>query len=89
MGAIPPVYYELQQKYGGKVDILDMVQTRLKANGLKSLPEGVTAVVSEVKGAFDEESYKHISYKPNATRTDIGLISSGQNPSTAQAYLLT
>ena len=80
MGAIPPVYYELQQRYGGKVSILDMVQQRLKANNLKPLPEGVTAVVSEVQGAFDEESYKYITYKPNATRTDIGLISSGVDP---------
>ena len=47
---------------------------------LKPLPEGVTAVVSEVQGAFDEESYKYINYKPNATRTDIGLISSGVDP---------
>ena len=80
IGAIPPLYYELQQKSAGKQDILEMVETRLKANGLKPLPKGVTAVVSEVKGAFDEESYKYITYKPNSTRTDIGLISSGQEP---------
>ena len=80
IGAIPPLYYELQQKSAGKQDILEMVETRLKANGLKPLPKNVTAVVSEVKGAFDEESYKYITYKPNSTRTDIGLISSGQAP---------
>ena len=80
LGVIPPVYYELQQRYGGRVGILDMVQQRLKANGLKPLPDNVTNVVSEVQGAFDTESYKYISYKPNATRTDIGLISSGQDP---------
>ena len=80
LGAIPPVYYELQQKSGGKQSILDFVEQRLKANGLKPLPKNVTAVVSEVQGAFDDESYKYISYKPNATRTDIGLISSGQEP---------
>ena len=80
IGAIPPLYYELQQKSAGKQDILEMVETRLKANGLKPLPKGVTAVVDEVKGAFDEESYKYITYKPNSTRTDIGLISSGQEP---------
>ena len=80
IGAIPPLYYELQQKSAGKQDILEMVETRLKANKLKPLPKGVTAVVDEVKGAFDEESYKYITYKPNATRTDIGLISSGQEP---------
>ena len=80
LGAIPPVYYELQQKSGGKQSILEFVETRLKANGLKPLPKNVTAVVSEVQGAFDDESYKYISYKPNATRTDIGLISSGQEP---------
>ena len=80
LGAIPPVYYELQQKSGGKQSILDFVETRLKANGLKPLPKNVTAVVSEVQGAFDDESYKYISYKPNSTRTDIGLISSGQEP---------
>jgi hypothetical protein len=80
IGAIPPLYYELQQKSAGKQDILEMVETRLKANKLPPLPKNVTAVVSEVKGAFDEESYKYITYKPNATRTDIGLISSGQEP---------
>ena len=77
LGAIPPVYYELQQKSGGKQSILEFVEKRLEANGLPPLPENVTAVVSEVQGAFDEESYKYISYKPNATRTDIGLISAG------------
>jgi hypothetical protein len=80
LGAIPPVYYELQQKTGGRVPILDMVQQRLKANGLEPLPENITAVVSEVQGAFDTESYRYITYKPNVTRTDIGLISSGQDP---------
>ena len=80
LGAIPPVYYELQQKSGGKQSILEFVETRLKANGLPPLPKNVTAVVSEVQGAFDDESYKYISYKPNATRTDIGLISSGVEP---------
>lgn len=77
IGAIPPLYYELQQKSAGKQDILEMVETRLKANKLPPLPKGVTAVVSEVKGVFDEESYKYITYKPNSTRTDIGIVSSG------------
>ena len=85
LGAIPPVYYELQQKSGGKQSILDFVETRLKANGLPPLPKNVTAVVSEVQGAFDEESYKYISYKPNATRTDIGIVSSGGDPIYAQS----
>ena len=80
LGAIPPVYYELQQKSGGKQSILEFVEKRLEANGLPPLPENVTAVVSEVQGSFDEDSYKYISYKPNATRTDIGLISSGIDP---------
>ena len=80
LGAIPPVYYELQQKSGGKQSILEFVEKRLKANGLPPLPENVTAVVSEVQGSFDEDSYKYISYKPNATRTDIGLINSGIDP---------
>ena len=80
LGAIPPVYYELQQKSGGNQSILEFVETRLKANGLPPLPKNVTAVVNEVQGAFDDESYKYISYKPNTTRTDIGLISSGQEP---------
>ena len=80
MGAIPPLYYELQQRYGGKVSILDMVQQRLKANNLKPLPGRCDCCCCEVQGAFDEESYKYINYKPNATRTDIGLISSGVDP---------
>ena len=80
IGTIPPVYYELQQKSGGRQSILEFVEKRLDANGLPPLPEGVTAVVSEVQGAFDEDSYKYISYKPNSTRTDIGLINSGVDP---------
>ena len=80
LGAIPPIYYELQQKSGGRQTILEFVEKRLEANNLPPLPEGVTAVVSEVQGAFDEDSYKYISYKPNATRTDIGLINSGVDP---------
>ena len=80
LGAVPPVYYELIQKSGGKQKLLDLVQNRLEANGLPPLPENVTSVVSEVQGVFDEESYKYINYKPNTTRTDIGLISSGEEP---------
>jgi hypothetical protein len=80
LGAIPPIYYELQQKTGGKQSILEFVENRLEANGLPPLPENITSVVNEVQGAFDEDSYKHISYKPNATRTDIGLINSGVDP---------
>ena len=56
------------------------LKQRLKANGLDPLPDDVNCYCQPVKGAFDEESYKYITYKPNATRTDIGLISSGQEP---------
>ena len=80
VGSIPPSYYQLQQKTAGRIPLIDIVQQRLIANGLDPLPDNVTSVVSEVQGSFDEDSYKYISYKPNATRTDIGLISSGQQP---------
>ena len=80
LGAVPPVYYELQQRYGGRVSILDMVQQRLKANGLDPLPDSVTAVVSSVQGAFDEDSYKMLSYKPNSTRANIACINCGIEP---------
>ena len=80
IGSIPPVYYQLQQRYGGNVSIMDMINTRLKANGLDELPKELNDVIKPVEGTFDDETYKYISYKPNATRTDIGLINSGQEP---------
>lgn len=80
VGTIPPVYYELQQRYGGNVSIMDLINKRLEANGLDKLPEELNNIIKPVEGTFDEETYKYISYKPNATRTDIGLISSGQDP---------
>ena len=80
VGNIPPVYYELQQQLGGKVSIMDLVNKRLEANGLDPLPEELNNIVKPVEDIFDEESYAHINYKPNTTRTDIGMISSGQDP---------
>ena len=80
IGTIPPVYYELQQQLGGKFSIMDLVNKRLVANGMKPLPEELNNIIKPVEGTFDEETYKYISYKPNPTRTDIGLISSGVDP---------
>ena len=80
IGTIPPVYYELQQQLGGKFSIMDLVNKRLAANGMEPLPKELNNIIKPVEGTFDEESYKYISYKPNPTRTDIGLIGSGVPP---------
>ena len=80
VGTIPPVYYELQQRYGGNVSIIDMINKRLEANGLDQLPSELTTPLKSVEESFDEETYKYINYKSNATRTDIGVISSGGDP---------
>ncbi len=80
IGAIPSVYYDLQQQLGGKMSIMDMVNMRLKANNLDELPKELNNTLKPVEETFDEETYRYVSYKPNATRTDIGLISSGQEP---------
>jgi hypothetical protein len=80
IGTIPSVYYDLQQQLGGEMSIMDMINMRLKANGLDELPKELNNTLKPVEQTFDEETYKYISYKPNATRTDIGLISSGQEP---------
>ena len=69
IGTIPPVYYELQQQLGGKMSIYDLVNQRLVANNLDPLPDELNGIIKPVEAAFDEESYKYISYKPNATRT--------------------
>ena len=78
VGTIPPVYYQLQQRYGGGVSIMDLVNKRLEANGLEPLPEELNQVLKPIEGVFDDETYKYVSYKPNTTRTDIALINSGQ-----------
>jgi hypothetical protein len=57
-----------------------MVNMRLKANNLDELPKELNNTLKPVEETFDEETYRYVSYKPNATRTDIGLISSGQEP---------
>ena len=80
VGTIPQAYYQLQQRYGGNVSIMDLLNKRLEANGLDKLPTELNNVIKPVEGTFDDDTYKYISYKPNATRTDIGLISSGQEP---------
>lgn len=80
VGTIPPVYYDLQQRYGGNVSIMDLINKRLEANGLDPLPDELNNVIKPVEETFDEETYKYISYKPNPTRTDIGLINSGEEP---------
>jgi hypothetical protein len=80
VGTIPPVYYQLQQMSGGRSSIFDMLNTRLKANGLDELPKELNNVIKPVEETFDEETYKYINYKPNTTRTDIGLINSGEEP---------
>ena len=80
IGAIPPVYYNLQQQLGGKMSIMDLVNKRLEANGLDKLPTELNNIIKPVEDTFDEETYRYVSYKPNTTRTDIGLISAGQEP---------
>jgi len=80
VGTIPPLYYQLQQRYGGSVSIMDLVNKRLEANGLDKLPTELNEIIKPVEDTFDEDTYKYINYKPNATRTDIGLISSGEEP---------
>ena len=80
VGTIPPVYYDLQQRYGGNVSIMDLVNKRLEANGMKPLPKELNQMLKPVEETFDDETYRYISYKPNTTRTDIGLISSGVEP---------
>ena len=80
VGTIPPVYYQLQQRYGGNVSIMDLVNKRLEANGLEPLPKELNQILKPIEGVFDDETYKYVSYKPNTTRTDIALINSGEEP---------
>ena len=80
VGTIPPVYYELLDISAGKGSIMDMINARLKANGLDELPKELNNIITPVKDAFDEDTYKFINYKSNPTRTDIGLIGSDQEP---------
>jgi hypothetical protein len=80
IGAIPSTYYELQQQLGGKVTIMDLVNKRLDANGMDQLPDELTSILKPVEETFDDDTYAYINYKPNTTRTDIGLINSGQEP---------
>ena len=85
IGAIPPVYYELQQQLGGKVSIMDLVNRRLEANGLEKLPPELNEIIKPVEDSFDEETYQYINYKPNTTRTDVGVIGSGGDPIYAES----
>ena len=85
VGTIPQVYYQLQQRYGGNVSIMDLVNKRLEANGLEPLPKELNQILKPIEGVFDEETYKYVSYKPNDTRTDISLKNSGQGSVYEQA----
>ena len=66
---------------------MDLLNIPIEANGLDKLPTELNNVIKPVEGTFDEDTYKYISYKPNATRTDIGLISGEfKNPSLTPTY---
>jgi hypothetical protein len=80
VGTIPPVYYELQQQLGGKMSIMELLNSRMVANGMKPLPKELNNIIKPVEDTFDDETYRYINYKPNPTRTDIGLINSGVEP---------
>lgn len=80
IGVIPPVYYQLQQQLGGKVSIMDLVNRRLEANGLPTLPKELNDTVKSIENVFDDETYKDVCYKPNSTKTDRCLINMGEEP---------
>ena len=63
------------------MSILDLWLTNvLEANGLDELPTELNNIIKPVEDTFDEDTYRYVSYKPNTTRTDIGLISAGEEP---------
>ena len=80
IGTIPDVYYELRRKFYPTKSMVDIVNMRLKANGYDELPSEITEPMRAVEGTFDEDTYKYINYKPNPTRTDIGMVNAGQEP---------
>ena len=77
IGTVPPLYYQLQQRYGGNVSISELINKRLEAAGLEGLPTELNDILKPVEDSFDDDTYKYISYKPNTTRTDVGVINGG------------
>ena len=75
-----PALYDIQQKSGGNMSMRQLLNKRLKANGLDEIPQDVGKLADEVEQSFDPRYSKFLNYKPNTTRTDIAAIASGQDP---------
>ena len=78
--AVPSVFYEIQQQSGGKMSMRQLLTQRLQANGLEGLPEEIGELASEVEMSFDPRYKKFVNYRPNPIRTDIAVISTGNDP---------
>ena len=77
---VPETLRRIQDKMGGTMSLRQLLNQRLGANKLDTIPQEVGKLADEVQSAFDPSYNKFLNYKPNSTRTDIAAIGSGQDP---------
>lgn len=76
---IPSIYYDIQQGSGGKISVVDLVNSRLKGLGLDELPKEITAVTSETEELLNSSGFNW-QYRPNQVRTNIAAIEATGEP---------
>lgn len=77
---IPATLQRVQDNSGGNMSMRQLLNQRLKANGLDEIPKDVGKLADEVEQSFDPRYNKYLNYKPSFVRTDIASIGSGQDP---------
>ena len=77
---IPATLQRIQDNSGGSMSMRQLLNQRLKANGLEEIPQEVGKLADEVEQSFDPRYNKYLNYKPSFVRTDIAMIGSNQDP---------
>ena len=77
---VPLTLQRVQDNSGGTMSLRQLLNRRLKANGLDEIPAEVGELADEVEQSFDPRYNKYLNYKPSFIRTDIAVIGSGQDP---------
>lgn len=78
--SVPLTLQRVQDNSGGTMSLRQLLNSRLKANGLDEIPAEVGELADEVEQSFDPRYKKYINYKPSFIRTDIAVIGSGHEP---------
>ena len=82
---VPEALYSIQRRSGGNMSMRQLLNTRLKANGLDEIPKEMGRMLDGVESSFDTRYNKYLNYMPRPVRTDIAAIGSGQEAVYTQA----